>query len=39
MCAVFGASELHDIASRDIAPSDESVLKPKTDPQVRPVVS
>lgn len=30
-----GRSELHDIASRDIAPSDESVLKPKTGPQVR----
>lgn len=24
-----GRSELHDIASRDIAPSDESVLKPR----------
>lgn len=36
----IGGSELHDIASRDIAPSDESVLKPRlTDPQVRLVVS
>lgn len=29
MCSITGRSELHDIASRDIAPSDESVLKPR----------
>lgn len=28
-----GRSELHDIASRDIAPSDESVLKPRLTPK------
>lgn len=34
-----GRSELHDIASRDIAPSDESVLKRILDPQVRLTLS